>query len=387
MNKIIDEKIRTRLLDNDIKLPEECRKRINDTISGLSDKSIYKRHMQFRSAAAVIAVCLLMTSITVYAAVDYVKQRMESLSEEEKDDYYEGLQASTADADSYTRELTESENDKMEELKAKYENGQFPEKTLTVVKTQADAEKSAELYYVEDTSLFVIPARELTDEEILEIIDFYYCRDYSLMEKVNQESKTADNTDIVEVKIGVDEDKAVELAKTVVSDIYGTDCTGFDITVEYDDSYGNIYNVTLNDQEIMADYSVTVDADQESITEVSFIRQEDYSVTGIAVDRDKFTAKYEDALDILTTKLKIEKPIIKSTCEYNHYEDGSLERGVVSYLFELDDGTGYVIKYSCTYDVFFNIFETDYDKYRQTMDQNEGNRKKRGLEREIIQMK
>lgn len=386
MKQTIDEKIRNILIENDINLPDECRKRMSDTINGLSDKGIHKWHLQFRSAAAVIVVCILMTSITVYAAVDYVKQRMENLSKEEKNDYYEGLQTSTAGADSYSRELTEFENDKMEDLKVKYKNGQFPEKALTIVKTQAAADGSAELYFVEDTSLFVIPSRELTEEEMLEIIDFYYCRDYSLMEKVNQENKTADNTNKVEEKIGVDEDKAVELAKTVVKDIYGMDCTGFDITVEYDDSKGDIYIVTMKDSDTKSEYRVNVDAAQESIAEVSFIQQEDYSVTGITVDREKFITKYEDALDILTLKMKIDKPIIQSTCEYNFYADGSLERGVVSYLFEMEDGTGYVVKYSCVYDVFFDIFETDYNKYRQTMDQNESNRKKRGLEREIIQM-
>lgn len=393
MNQTIDEKIRVILVDNDIDIPKECLKRMDDTISGLSYNSKqmgkHKWQRKLRYVAAVL-ICLFMTSITAFAAVDYIKKRMENLTKEEKDDYYQGLQNSTAGADSFSRELTETENAKMEELKVKYKNGQFPAKSLTIVKTQGDTDKRAEFYFVEDKSLFVMPSRELTEEEMLEMIDFYYCRDYSLMEKTKQENKSEVNSDkavknISKDKNSKDDDKAMELAKKVVSDIYGVNCEGFDNAIEYDDKR-DVYTVTMKDSNRMLNYCVTLDSSKKEVLEINLIQKDDYSVFGISADRKKIIAKYKDALDIVTLKLKITKPIIKSTCEYNVCKDETLARGFVSYLFEMEDGTGYVVKYSCAYDAFYDIFETDYNKFRQTIDHNESYRKKSGLEREIIQM-
>ncbi len=403
MNQIIDEKIRVTLMDNDIHIPDECLKQMEDTISGLTNNDKHEKQKRFRTAVAIV-ICLFLIPITAFGAVDLMKQRMKDLTKEEKDEYYQGLQSSTANADSFTRELTKSENDKMEELKVKYKNGLFPAKALTIVKTRAAADKSAELYFAEDKSLFVLPSRELTEEEMLEIIDFYYCRDYSLMENpkqenitgvkgdTNEENITKAEKDITKDKINVkknkmnndiNKDKAIELAKTAIKDIYGVECAGLDITVEYDNKIDAL-TVSMEDTDKMSGYSVTVDASHESIEEIYFAQHDDYSVFGIAADRKKYIDKYKDALDIITSRMKIDKSVIKSTCEYNYNKDGSLERGVVSYFFKMKDGTGYLIKYSCAYDVFFDILKTDFDKYRQTMDQS---RKKRGLEREIIQMK
>lgn len=388
MNQSLDDKIRTRLLEKDIKMPEECRKRIEETMKGLSEKEIKRKHLQFQSAAVIAVAFLLISSVTVYASIDYITQRMENLSKVEKDSYYEGVQDSAADADSYTRELTDQEKDRMEELKAEYKKGTFPVKALTIVSTQADADGKTEFYFIEDKSLFVLPPRELTDEEMLEIIDFYYCRDYSLTERVQQENTVPDGSDKFIESGGMDKEQAIELAKALIADIYGTDCPGYDITVNYDDmgGYGNLYRVVMADSKTESNFNITVDADLKSVTDVYYAQPGNYSVSGIEVDQAKFIAKYEDALYILTKKMGIELPIVQSTCEYNYNSDGCLERGVVSYLFKLEDGTGYVIKYSCADDLFFNIFMTDYEGYRKLMDQNDSKRKERGLNREIIQM-
>jgi hypothetical protein len=53
--------------------------------------------------------------------------------------------------------------------------------------------------------------KELADE-ILEMIDFYYCRDYSLTEKAKENIVTVSPDKFVE-KGGMDEQKAIEMAK------------------------------------------------------------------------------------------------------------------------------------------------------------------------------
>ncbi len=387
MTQYIDNKIRTILLDNDITIPDQCRRRMNEIIYGLPDKVHKKLQVQFWPKVAIAAVCLMISSITVFAAVDYVRQRMESLSEEEKDSYYEGVQSSPANADSYSREFSDNEKEKMKELRANYENGVFPAQKLSIVKTQSDADGSKELYFVEDTSLFVLPARELTEEEMLEIIDFYYCRDFSLTEKVKENIVTVSPDEFVE-KGGMDEEKAIEMAKADIKKVYGIDFEEAEISVAYNDleGNGNVYAVTMTDNETMSNYGVSIDADQELVTELFNMKQSNNYTDGIEVDQTKFTAKFEDALNILKKWKGEDLPIIQATCEYNYNSDDCLEHGMVSYLFEMEDGTGYVFYYSCVNDVFFDIYMTDYDQNRQRIDQNSAKKREKGIDRKIIQM-
>ncbi len=386
MNQNIDNKIRTILMEHDIKMSENCQNRIEDTIHGLSDTVNKKWQIQFWPKVAIVTVCLLISSIPVFATVDHVRQRMEGLSEEEKNDYYEGIQNSPANADSYSREYTEDENARRKDLRAKYESGVFPTQKLPVYNTQSAADTGIDFYFVEDTSLFVLPDRELTDEELLEIIDFNYCRDYSLNEKVKEIIVTDSPKEFIE-KGGMDEQKAFEMAKTDLENIFGIDCEESELTVEYNDIEGtaNVYVVTMTDNETMI--KVFIDADQELVTDIINIKQDKNFTEDIEVDQDKFIAKYDDALDILKKWKGEEVPIIQATCEYNYNSDGYLEQGIVNYLFEMEDGTGYVFHYSCLSEVFFQIFMTDYSQYRQRVDQNiQDKGLERGIERKIIQM-
>lgn len=385
MNTNIDSKIRKDLLDNDIDIPDTCRKRIDETIHGLPDKDNKKRHIKFRAMAAIAVIFLMVSTITVFAAIDYVRQRMENLSEEEKDSYNEGLESSPANADSYSRDLTDNEKERVEELRAKYEKGTFPAQKLPVFKTQSDADGSTQFYFVEDTSLFVLPSRELTEEEILEAIDFYYCRDYSLNEKV-KENHWACPREFIE-KGGMDEQKAIEIAKNDVGNIYGLDCEKFETSVAFQDFVEDekMYAVTLTDPRTMRKYNVFIDADQELATELTTFEGGEID-KGIKVDQEKFTTKYEEVLDILKKWKGTELSIKQSTCEYNYNSDECLENGIVNYLFEMEDGTGYVLQYSCAKDVFFNIFTTDYEEYRQLMNQKAEIKQGKGINRKIIKM-
>ncbi len=388
MNQSIDSEIRVKLLDHDINIPEQCRKRIEETLHGLPEKGNTKWYMQFRFAAAITVAFILMTSITVYAAIDYVRQRMESLSEEEKDSYYEGIQSSPANADSYSREFTDKENESIKELRAKYESGIFPAQKLPVVKTQSEADGSQEFYFVEDTSLFVLPSRELTEEEILEMIDFYYSRDYSLREKVKEEDiVTVSPKEFIE-KGGMDEQKAIEMAKADIENVYGIDCEELELSIAYDNSgvRGNIYAVTVTDNETMSDYTVFLDADAETATEIFISKQSSYVGEGIKVDQAKFTARYEDALELLTRWKGTDLPIARATCEYNYNSEDCLEYGLVNYLFEMEDGTGYVLYYSCVNNMFFQMYRIDFAEYRQRIDQNKGKKQEKGIERKIIEL-
>lgn len=386
MKRSTDKKIRMKLLENDVNIPNECQKRIEITIERLPEKENKKKHIRFRTAVAIAVVCLLTPSIIAFAAIDYVRQRMENLTEEEKDNYYEGLLNSPANADSYSREFTEGEEKRIKELREKYENGTFPVQKLPVINTQAEVNGSMKFYYVEDTSLFVLPSRELTEEEILEMIDFYNCRDFSLTERTKDLIVTQSPKGFNEID-GMDEEKALEMAKADISKAYGIDSEKFETSENYYDfdRNSNTYDIRLTDKETMINYYVMIDADQELVTSILIMK--DNNITeGVEVDQKKFTAKYEDALDILKKWKGADLSFVQSSCEYNYNSEDCLENGLVSYLFEMEDGTGYKLFYSCENDEFFEISMIDYNEYRQNIEQLKKIKQKKGINREIIQM-
>ncbi len=385
MNKKIDREIRMRLLEHDITIPDSCSIRIDETIQKLPDQENNIRHIKLRAVLVIATACILGTTLTAFAAIDYVRQRMEGLSEEEKDSYNEGLESSPANADSYSRELTDNEKELVEELRAKYEKGTFPAQKLPVYRTQAEADGSTEFYFVEDTSLFVLPSRELTEEEILEAIDFYYCRDYSLDEKV-KENHWASPREFIE-KGGMDEQKAIEMAKADIENVYGLNCEKFETSLDFQDfeESEDMYAVTLTDPVTMRNYNVFIDADHEVATGITTFEGGEINKE-IRVDQEKFTAMYDEALDALKKWKGTVLSIKQSTCEYNYNSDDCLENGIVNYLFEMEDGTGYVLQYSCAMEVFFNIFITNYEEYRQLTTRKTELKKEKGISRKIIEM-
>ena len=141
--------------------------------------------------AAAVAVCIVtvgILSVPVRAVVtSLVRERMESLPEEEVAQIAEQIQNQQAEANSSTREYTEGEKTRRGELYAQYMNGLFPTGELTMVDSEGEA-KEHEFCFLTTTGVFYLPVdRELTDEEILQKIDFERKQDYALQEQRAEE--------------------------------------------------------------------------------------------------------------------------------------------------------------------------------------------------------
>lgn len=125
-------------------------------------------------AAAVGAVCLLVSGITVSAAkiVTSYKDRMEEMDTELLLEYY--AVSTEHEALVYSRPLTEEEFALYEELTKEYENnGVFPE-TQIVALAEGEAYAGTGVALDETDGIIYIPDETLSDEEMLEIIDFLH---------------------------------------------------------------------------------------------------------------------------------------------------------------------------------------------------------------------
>lgn len=197
----IDRKIRKMAEAERMAVPESLDAKVENILDGLeTEKKDSKntdgkrvnqtvRHYGFRRIVIPAAACLLLASVTVTASGLY-RARMESMNHEKLETYFSGLQDADVAADSYSRPLTDGEKNRLEELRQAYlEEGYFPKKELAMLDSPEKYKKGVAFYAARST--FFLPEEEMTDEELLELIDFREKRDYSLA-KITEEIEAGD---------------------------------------------------------------------------------------------------------------------------------------------------------------------------------------------------
>ena len=166
-------------------ISEDLDARVDDILQHLEKSGRGSRHhYSFRRAAILAAACLVLASATVAASGMY-QARMENMNHEKLEEYFAQLQEANVSADTYSRPMTESETARLEELRQAYlEQGYFPKKELTLINSPEKYKKGVAFYA--ERSTFFLPEKELTDEQLLELIDFKEKREYSLA-KISEE--------------------------------------------------------------------------------------------------------------------------------------------------------------------------------------------------------
>ena len=199
-NDFIDRKIRKMAETERMTVPESLDAKVEKILDGLETEKADNntdgkranqtvRHYGFRRIVIPTAACLLLASVTVTASGLY-RARMESMNHEKLETYFSGSQEADVAADSYSRPLTDSEKNRLEELRQAYlEEGYFPKRELAMLDSPEKYKKGVAFYAARST--FFLPEEEMTDEELLELIDFREKRDYSLA-KITEEIEAGD---------------------------------------------------------------------------------------------------------------------------------------------------------------------------------------------------
>lgn len=165
-------------------LPETLYRKVDDTLVSLAGRRTVFR-MTWRRSVILAAALIAMCSVTVTAAVGAVQRRMEAMNEQEMEEYFVQINTSRLGADNYNRPYMDTERQRMQELRTSYEQeAVFPEKVLTMIDSPGEYGGKGVAFY-KDTSTFFFPEQAMSDEELLQIIDFMHRRDYSL-QKMNE---------------------------------------------------------------------------------------------------------------------------------------------------------------------------------------------------------
>lgn len=323
---------------------------------------------------AFILTMVLLTPLTVFAAINYYQQRMNSMTQTEKAQMVDSLQSSSANADSFSRELSESEKKRLEELRITYlSDGLFPKEEIAVVNDDKMLDEN-NLVFCDNESMFILPDQELTDEELLQIIDFLYKRDYSLQEANANISKNADEANQNE------KEQAILQSVMLISEIYEVQIDESTIVVE--DDVNNILRIEMQDGKHVT-YRTLYDLGEDKVKEIGYSIDDNIQVKDVPVDDELFVTNGKEIIDILGTIAK-KGDISDLYCDYNFYENNVLYRGIVSYVAVMKDNSCCVIKYDYNHNTVTDILLIPYEQYLNTIKQNEDKRAERGIYRNRV---
>lgn len=260
-----------------LELPEGYEDRLRTVLSQLEGGTKHKAfRFTWKATAAAAACAVLLCSMPVAAAVNYFKERMEALTEEEKNTYLDELTASQEEADQFSREFTQDENRRIQELRTAYmEQGKFPEQELALIEEAPQAQVE-QVLYLPSAGMFYLPERELMDEEILQIVDYWCKRDYSLenswKDKWKEDAQQPLEDPEEETQDGlVNKEEAVAFIKNYILETYGVDTQSFQSTVKLDD-------IAQEGEEPWIWYDITI---YNPDTEVAFYATMDASKIGL----------------------------------------------------------------------------------------------------------
>ena len=319
-----------------------------------SDMPGWKRNL---AAAALVIVAVGMAAVPVRAFVNsIVKERMEEMPQEEKDDYAETVKEQKVEADGYSRAYTENEETRYQEMADKYLQGTFPEQAVIQVDSEEEA-ASYEFCFLKPTSTFCLPERELTDEELLQIIDFIAKRDYAYREDyarehaqeitAKEEQEKAEIDRNVESG-GITEQQAIEIATRKLSEIYDMTGDGFERNSYYEereDEHMAIYCVSWSNIISHRYYYFYIDAKDGHMRWADYSGEDVRDAPSVTVEEAKVRIPELRAEAARCMENIVGEPYSKVYVYYLEYTDGSAG-GSVRFYFAGEDQSAYAVTYT-----------------------------------------
>lgn len=185
------------MMDKNIygEVPEVVHNAVLDALDSLEENKVVpirerkgkkQTNIRMPRIAAVGLACFLIAGITVSAAeiISLYRQRMEEMDKAEEEGYYSIALA--GEVNSLNRPYTKEERARYEQLEEEYKsNGLFPEFQLHYL-AEGDVYDGIGVVLDTNSRTLYLPEGTLTDEELLEIIDFNLKLEYSIYE-LNEE--------------------------------------------------------------------------------------------------------------------------------------------------------------------------------------------------------
>lgn len=366
---------------NNINMNHEMQEQIIKNIkkqTGRKHPGSPTRHWQKTAAAAIVIAVLGIAAFPVRAFVSsLIKERMEQMPEREIVSIAENVENQTEEADSYTRDYTAAEEERYQNLYQKYKNGTFPENEIP----QVDSEEAAGAYefcYLTTAGRFCLPERELTDEELLEIIDFILKRDYAFTQTYEKEhaeeierKKEQEKEDIAANvdNGGITEQQAIETASALLPEFYGITGEGMEFNHYYevgDESSAPpaepYYCVNWCDIINHQYYYFFISAKSGELTYASHSSSAIADAKGVTLEtaENRISSLQQQAESFMKEKRKMDYK--EEYVYYLTYDDGTTTK-YARFIFEKEDGSACEVSYlwDGTFTGCKKTFLTDYE--------------------------
>lgn len=380
MNKF-DKEIRKMAKQSKCPVSKEYEEEIERLLKTLKNQEINSTKRSsvpiFKFGIAACTVCVIMlSSVPVAAKIsDYVKERMSKMSEQEQEEYRETNNSEKltneheTETIRYSRDMSEEETARYHELAAKYKTeGLFPEEEIQMIDKLEDNTEISSLLYEVYNREFYLPERELTDEELLQMVDFFHKLNYSISQDEEVKNIISAQNEFNEnpypSENDMSEEEATEKAAAYLKGMYDVDTSAMEKTAEFWMGYGyegyGDYDVTFTDS-AKNSYSVNLYAETGTLYSI----EADNSLLTITepteITEDFIGSNYEKAKNIFTGVLGADTEIVSSNCTYPVDEDGNLavgSLGAITYVFEIANGNAYYIEYDIVNEAFYMMHYT-----------------------------
>ena len=328
-----------------------------------------KKHYKKISFACWLLLCSIIVTFPAMATVNYIAKRMKKVPKSEQQAIYKEQQTSTGEeAILCSRHFTKEEQQRFDSLWNDYEKkGKLPSTELKKVK-YTDKETEEYPVYVQDNRTILLPKRDLTDEELLQIIDYFHIADESL-QRVN---KHADG----EIKDSEISNESLQQQLENKASAYLEKLTTFDrskYTTQVSQSngegvYTDMYIIDFlyeND----CHFEVCISSKNEQLLSISINENnEDYYAQSSPINDTMLEKAKKEVLsfyDDYTNTFVQEKSYI----EYKINSDGNVPSGNINLYYVQKDGSAYCIKYNLISQKIWYIYLLDnIDEYKQAQE-------------------
>lgn len=307
----------------------------------------YVRSYKKRKKLSVIVVFSALTVILLCSPVmaqvrESLKEWLSHMTQKEINEMYDSVQNSSVEAASISRELDWNEKIRKDQLYNLYKKGEmFPEGRITILK-QGGKVDSTTVCYDELSAIWYFPSRELTDEELLEIIDYEYKVNYSL-NIINESEGITSVPEVVEAEIT--EDQAIEAAQKFIEAAYEVNFDPQRITIEkyVTGNYAIKYTGLESKDGYIENCNILVSSQNGKVVDVYYNDRKyttSSSTTGEFPDWQEWYKKGKDILSCITGDLSLEKSY------YLVFFGGENSQNVtkkIYYLYEMENGDTYLL--------------------------------------------
>lgn len=303
----------------------------------------------YRRVAVALGAALILTTGT-YAAVDQYREHLKSMSLEEKKHLNSMTQMQSEDADHYSRKLSTKELKRKEQLQVQYKEGTLPQKKLKEINSLKEiAEYRNSVVYCRSNSTFYLPNSELSDEQLLQIIDFCERREYAL-EQQNKDDIAEAQKEVVDNETNkLTKKQAIQMAKQYVGKIYNIDTDHAKAEVDmtaYEDDDDKEYNIVLSNKTWTDNYSVDIKINGGALVQTSMDQDDKWILSSDAHYQKGMGRKYLKTIKEVMHNLEPDQTIKSVYCIIRFDDQKFIQDGEIVYYVEIENGETYSMTYA-----------------------------------------